>query len=78
MSGGIKFDTSTNRSSNLAPFDKMTKSGDGGHSGDVLDTLTIFPEIQPKKIMTLMIDDNIMINTKILKLKLEDPSFRIF
>jgi hypothetical protein len=39
MSGGIKFVIpSTNRSSNLAPFDKISKSGDGGPSGDILDT----------------------------------------
>jgi hypothetical protein len=29
--------TSTKGSSNLAPFDKISKSGDGGHSGDILD-----------------------------------------
>jgi hypothetical protein len=30
--------------SNIAPFDKISKSGDGGYSGDILYTLAIFPE----------------------------------
>jgi hypothetical protein len=29
----------TKRSSNLAPFDRISKSGDGGYSGGILDTL---------------------------------------
>jgi hypothetical protein len=40
--------TSTKRSSNQAPFDKISKSGDGGGSGGTLDTLVIFTEVQAK------------------------------
>jgi hypothetical protein len=29
------YTTSTKRSSNVAPFDKIRKSGDGGGSGDI-------------------------------------------
>jgi hypothetical protein len=36
----LLFYISIKRSSNLAPFDKISKSGDGGPSGDILDTLT--------------------------------------
>ena len=32
------YDTSTERSSNQAPFDKIGKSGDGGSSGGCLGT----------------------------------------
>jgi hypothetical protein len=35
------YNISTKRSSNYASFDKISKSGDGGHSGGILDTLTI-------------------------------------
>jgi hypothetical protein len=35
----------TKRISNLAPFDKISKSGDGGHSGDILDTLATYSEV---------------------------------
>jgi hypothetical protein len=35
------YNISTKRSSNYASFDKITKSGDGGHNGGILDTLTI-------------------------------------
>jgi hypothetical protein len=31
----ILYNTSTNRGSNLALFDKISKSGDGGGSGDI-------------------------------------------
>lgn len=34
MSGVCTFDTSTKRCSNQAPFAKISKSGDGGGSGD--------------------------------------------
>jgi hypothetical protein len=34
-------DTSTKRSLNLAPFDKISKSGDGGGSGGCLGTKRI-------------------------------------
>jgi hypothetical protein len=30
------YNTSTKRSSNLAPFGKISESGDGGGSGDIL------------------------------------------
>ena len=36
---------STKISSNLAPFDKISKSGDGGCSGDILDTLPTSTEV---------------------------------
>jgi hypothetical protein len=35
-------DTSTKRSSNLAPFGKISKSGDGGGSGDIFHILSNF------------------------------------
>ncbi len=34
----LTYNTSTKRGSNLAPFDKISKSGDGGGSGGSLDT----------------------------------------
>jgi hypothetical protein len=34
VGGYIDQDISTKRSTNYAPFDKISKSGDGGHSGD--------------------------------------------
>jgi hypothetical protein len=34
--------------SNLAPFVKISKSGDGGCSGDILDTLATSIEAQAK------------------------------
>jgi hypothetical protein len=40
------YDTSTKRSPNIAPFNKISKSGAGGHGGDILHTLAIFTEIQ--------------------------------
>ena len=36
--------TSTNRGSNYTPFDKTSKSEDGGHSGGILDTLVTYTE----------------------------------
>jgi hypothetical protein len=35
------YNTSTKRSSNLAPFDKISKSGDGGGSGDIFSNVVI-------------------------------------
>jgi hypothetical protein len=36
MNGDVTPIISTNRSPNLAPFNKLCKSGDGGRSGDVI------------------------------------------
>jgi hypothetical protein len=41
MSGDIVCNTSTKRSSNLDPFDKTSKSGDGGHGEDIFDLYAI-------------------------------------
>lgn len=36
------YDTSTKTTSNLAAFDKISKSGDGGgYSGGIIDTLMV-------------------------------------
>jgi hypothetical protein len=43
------YNTSTKRSSNPAPFDKISKSGDGGGSGGTLDILTTSIKIQSEK-----------------------------
>jgi hypothetical protein len=43
------YDTSTKRGSNQAPFDKISKSGDSGHSGGILDTLTISNKSKRKR-----------------------------
>jgi hypothetical protein len=49
-------DTSTKRSSNYAPFDKVSKSGDSGRSGGILDTLAISTAVYSRK--NYEIDDN--------------------
>jgi len=61
-------DTSTYRSSNQAPFVKISKSGDGGRSGGTLHTLTT--SIKSKqKIMILEINSHLIMKAKeILKL----------
>jgi hypothetical protein len=41
VSGDISYDASTKRSSNLTPFDKISKSGDNGGSGDIFHTEVI-------------------------------------
>ena len=41
----LLLDTSTKRSLIWAPFDKISKSGDGGCSGDILDTLPTSTEV---------------------------------
>jgi hypothetical protein len=43
----LLFYISIKRSSNLAPFDKISKSGD---SGDILDTLATYTEVQAKRL----------------------------
>jgi hypothetical protein len=35
----VFYNTSTKRSSNYAPFDKVSKSGDGGCSGGIFSTV---------------------------------------
>jgi hypothetical protein len=42
------YNTFTNIGSNLTPFGNISKSGDGGHSGDILHTLATFTEAQAK------------------------------
>jgi hypothetical protein len=54
--------TSTKRSSNYASFDKISKSGDGGHSGGILDTLSL---LNPSEnVMMLEINSHLIIKAK--------------
>lgn len=63
--------TSTKRGLNIAHFSKIGKSGDVGHSGDILGTVAIYTEKPRRKIMMLMISNHLMTEVKeILKLKL--------
>jgi hypothetical protein len=42
----LVYDASTKRSSNLTPFDKISKSGDGGGSGDILVIKEVMAEVR--------------------------------
>ena len=61
------YNTSSKRNSHLAPFDKISKSGGSGHSGGILDTLTI---LNPSEnVMMLEINSHLIMKVKeILKL----------
>jgi hypothetical protein len=64
ISGGTTSDTSTKTSSNLALFVKINKSGDGGPSGDILDTLTTSIKSKRKKIMMSEINSHLVKKVK--------------
>jgi hypothetical protein len=42
------YNISTKTSSNQSPFDKISKSGDSGHGGDILHILATYTEAQAK------------------------------
>jgi hypothetical protein len=60
----------------MPPFDIISKSGDGGHSGGILHTVATFTESR-RKVMTLMITVHLMMKANSLKTKIRSSSFRI-
>ncbi len=63
-------DTSTYRSSNQAPFVKISKSGDGGRSGGIFSTVEALLKSTDEKYYDLKITHHLMMKAKEIHTKI--------